>query len=276
MEQLKQEMLERGLGGMFDALSPYAKNAVYMELQEGECATGASKMGGVPDLPAGMEWPRRSDGVALTFIAQINFAEVHPFDLDGKLPERGMLWFFYDCSDEGMPWGFDSADADGWQVHYAETADLEPVEAPEDLEVTFSAAGITFASGIDLLSTDSDLCDDLELPDEEMDDYFDWMDEREGECNKLLGHSDNIQGGMELECEYVTNGIYCGDPSGYEKAKALGLDKNAARWSLLMQVESNEDLGMMWGDMGRLYLWITDEDLKARRFEKSWLILQCG
>ena len=100
-----------------------------------------------------------------------------------------------------------------------------------------------------------------DLSDEEMDDYFDWIDEREGACNKLLGHSDNIQGGMELECEYVTNGIYCGDPSGYQQAKKLGLHKNAARWSLLMQVESNEELGMMWGDLGRLYLWITDEDL---------------
>jgi len=109
-----------------------------------------------------------------------------------------------------------------------------------------------------------------------MDDYFDWLDEQEGEGNKLLGHSDNIQGGMELECEFVTHGLYCGDPSGYQKGKKLGLHKNAARWSLLMQVESNEDLGMMWGDMGRLYLWITEEDLKARRFDKTWLILQCG
>lgn len=276
MEQLKQDMLEHGLGGLFEALSPYAKNAVYMDLVEEDCGLGDSKMGGEPDLHAGMEWPRKADGTALTFIAQINFAEAHPFDTDGKLPERGMLWFFYDCSDEGMPWGFDPQDADGWRVIFAENVELEPVEAPEDLEVTFSEARITFESRIDLLNTDSDLCDGLDLPDEEMDDYFDWQEEREGSCNKLLGHSDNIQSGMELECEFVTNGIYCGDPSGYEKAKALGLHKNAARWNLLMQVESNEDLGMMWGDLGRLYLWITDEDLRARRFEKTWLILQCG
>lgn len=276
MEKLKQEMQEHGLSGLFEALSPYAKNAVYMDLQEEHCALGASKMGGEPDLPVGSEWPRTGGGVALSFIAQINFAEVHPYDLDGKLPESGMLWLFYDCSDEGMPWGFDPADADGWKVLYAENADLEPAEEPEDLEVTFSEARITFEARTDLLNTDSDLCDGLDLPDEEMDDYFDWMEEREGTCNKLLGYSDNIQGGMELECEYVTHGLYCGDPSGYQKAKKLGLDKNAARWNLLMQVESNEDLGMMWGDLGRLYLWITDEDLQARRFDKAWLILQCG
>ena len=276
MEQLKQEMLERGMGGLYEALAPYAKNGIYMELGEGDCGPGESKMGGSPALPAGMQWPRKPDGTALSFICQIDFAQVHPFDADGLLPERGMLWFFYDCSDEGMPWGFDPRDADGWRVIYGDKADLESTEAPDDLEVIFEEARIMFASRIDLPNTDSDLCNGLDLPDEEIDDYFDWQEEREGSCNKLLGHSDNIQDGMELECEYVTNGIYCGDPSGYQKAKALGLDKNAARWNLLMQVESNEELGMMWGDLGRLYLWITDEDLKARRFDKTWLILQCG
>ena len=276
MEKLKQDMLEHGLGGLFEALSPYAKNAVYMDLEEADCGLGDSKMGGAPDLPVGVAWPRTEDGIPLSFIAQINFAQVHPYDVDGRLPGAGMLWFFYDCSDEGMPWGFDPKDADGWRVIYREDCTLAPAEAPEDLEVTFDEAGISFESRIDLLSTDSDLCDDLDLPDEAMDDYFDWLEEREGECNKLLGHSDNIQGGMELECEYVTNGIYCGDPSGYVKAKARGLHKNAHRWHLLMQVESNEEIGMMWGDMGRLYLWITEEDLKEKRFEKTWLVLQCG
>ena len=69
--------------------------------------------------------------------------------------------------------------------------------------------------------------------------------------------------------------VYALGLSGYYDALE-SLAKNAARWNLLMQVESNEELGMMWGDMGRLYLWITDEDLKNRKFENSRLILQCG
>ena len=104
-----------------------------------------------------------------------------------------------------------------------------------------------------------------------------WLDENGSEiCNKILGHADPVQSGMELECEYVTHKINCGTPDGYKIAKSRGLDKNAARWNLLLQVDSNEDIGMMWGDIGRLYLWITTEDLAARNFENSWLILQCG
>ena len=32
----------------------------------------------------------------------------------------------------------------------------------------------------------------------------------------------------------------------------------------------------MWGDVGRLYFWIRDADLRARRFDATWLILQCS
>ncbi len=31
----------------------------------------------------------------------------------------------------------------------------------------------------------------------------------------------------------------------------------------------------MWGDAGRLYFMIREEDLAARRFEDCWMTLQC-
>ena len=67
-----------------------------------------------------------------------------------------------------------------------------------------------------------------------------------------------------------------GDDEFEDYEEEEGLDKNTGHWNLLLQVDSNEDIGMMWGDCGRLYLWITDEDLAAKNFENSWLILQCG
>mgnify|MGYP002870201319 CR=1 FL=1 len=100
--------------------------------------------------------------------------------------------------------------------------------------------------------------------------------EEDGLIHKLLGHSDNVQGGMELECEMVSRGIYAGNPSGYREAERLNLRRFAGRWKLLLQIDSEEELGMMWGDCGRLYFWITEDDLAARRFGKAWLILQCG
>ena len=290
LDALRDEMMDRGLSGYFDALAPLAKNAVQitLDVQEDErIPVGASKMGGSPDLPEDVAWFRNpKTDIPLSFVAQVNLAEAAQYDREHKLPERGMLYSFYDCSADGMPWGFDPEDGSGWAVYYhdGDPSGISRREAPEDLEqddngTVFGSARMCFAAGMELPSPESDLANDLDLPEDEeaQDAYWEWLEETEEELrNKLLGHADPVQNGMELECEYVTNQIYCGTPEGYQLAKARGLDKNAARWNLLLQVDSNEDIGMMWGDMGRLYFWITDEDLAERRFDRCWLILQCG
>jgi uncharacterized protein YwqG len=51
---------------------------------------------------------------------------------------------------------------------------------------------------------------------------------------------------------------------------------SALEWRLLLQVPSADAAGMMWGDVGCLYYWIRQDDLAARRFDRSWMILQCG
>ena len=289
LDELREEMTESGLDAYFEALAPLAKNALQVTLDvqdDDDLPVGVSKFGGCPDLPAGVEWFRTESDIPMSFVAQVNFAEAAPYDLEHKLPKNGMLYFFYDCSPDGMPWGFDPEDADGWKVYFydGDPAAISRREVPEDLEeddngIIFGAARMCFEAAMELPSPESDLTNSLDLPDDDdlQDRYWEWLEDQGDELiNKLLGHADPVQSGMELECEYVTNKINCGSPEGYAIAKSRGLDKNAVRWNLLMQVDSNEDIGMMWGDMGRLYLWITNEDLAARNFEKTWLILQCG
>ena len=291
LEALREEMDERGLLGYYDAMAPLAKNSIQITLEEQEddedIPVGTSKFGGLPDLPDGMEWFRTAEtDIPMSFVGQVNFSEAAVYDLEHKLPESGMLYFFYDCSPDGMPWGFNPEDSDGWKVFFydGDLSTLSRCEAPEDLEedengTIFDTARMCFEAVMELPSPESDLTNNLNLPedDETQDAYWEWLDEIADEmCNKLLGHADPVQSGMELECEYVTHKINCGTPDGYKIAKSRGLDRNASRWNLLMQVDSNEDIGMMWGDMGRLYLWITNEDLAARNFENCWLILQCG
>jgi uncharacterized protein YwqG len=95
--------------------------------------------------------------------------------------------------------------------------------------------------------------------------------------HQLLGWPDQIQGDMRLECQLVTNGLYCGDSSGYEDPRAEELEPGAVDWRLLFQLGSDEEgLGVMWGDVGRLYYWIREQDLVAQRFDTAWTILQCS
>ena len=90
------------------------------------------------------------------------------------------------------------------------------------------------------------------------------------------GHPQEIQGDMRLKCQLVTNGIYCGDPSGYQDPRRPLLEKGAADWQLLLQIDSDESsVGWMWGDVGRVYFWARRQDIEAADFDGCWAILQC-
>jgi hypothetical protein len=91
-------------------------------------AFGRTRLGGVPDVPEGFRWPTRrrtrvrygdriEAGAPLSFVAQINLAELPPVDgAETQLPTRGMLWFFYDA----RFLTYDAEDADGFGVVYSE------------------------------------------------------------------------------------------------------------------------------------------------------------
>ena len=79
---------------------------------------------------------------------------------------------------------------------------------------------------------------------------------------------------MELECELVANGLSCGDGSAYHHPRIAEFEKNSAQWQLLLQIDSDDEGDMDWDGEGRVYLWIKKDDLLARDFSKTWLILQ--
>ena len=182
-----------------------------------------------------------------------------------------MLYLFYDCA--GMPWGYDPKDGAFKKVIYAEdTSQLERKVAPFENNEAFAATSLKFANTTELPDLESDLVGDIEMSDDEIDAYWQMADdfcERRSE-NKILGHSDNIQGGMELECELVTNGFYCGGDEDYSGPKFEKMRQNIGEWTLLLQIVSNDENEMMWCDCGKIYLWIRKSDLRERKFDKSW------
>jgi uncharacterized protein YwqG len=91
--------------------------------------------------------------------------------------------------------------------------------------------------------------------------------------NKILGHPDQIQNDMQSECPLVTNSIYGDAANRHPRRKEL--QKEAKEWRLLLQIDFDDDAGMMWGDVGRIYFWIKADDLANKRFDKVWVMLQC-
>lgn len=242
---------------------------------------GATRMGGVPDLPEGVEWPKK-DGRPLTPILQLRMSDVLRLDREAVLPRSGWLCFFYDAVEQ--PWGFEPAHRDGWKVLYFDV----PLDRLRRLPVPAQPDGVyqpclVRVKAEDTLPDSSALITEgvLEHMSADFDAYFDLVYDyicgEDGCRHRLLGNPNVIQGEMRFTCQYASNGIYCGDLSAEEDPRARALEPGVEDWVLLLQVDSDEDgPGWMWGDCGRIYFWVRKQDLAHLNFDHAWVELQCS
>lgn len=275
------------------------RNAILINYSEDEnkekLPKGTSKIGGKPDLPKDFQWfyyegedyKKIVENRPLSFLMQINCEEVHKYDKESLLPEKGMLYFFYELFT--MTWGFSPQDRGSAKVFYydGEIEDLVPADFPEDMEKDC----IIPESKIDFESMNDYPIDFLDYydpddSDEEMDrkekEFEKELDELgyKADTTKLLGHPELIQGEYWEECEGVAGkNIYYGSAPikyGSDEVKK-SIKENAKDWILLMQVSELEigDYGLYFGDSGKIYFNIRKEDLKNKNFDDVWLILQC-
>lgn len=244
-----------------------------------QIAIGQSRFGGLPDVPANFVWPRWHDR-SLAFLAQINLADIAAFDSSLNLPKSGWLLFFYDPEQEA--WGFDPADKGCSLVAYfPEGTALSRRALPDDMsdEGRFNVAALSFAQKQTMPDPASIWVDALDLtPDDELEIsnvLAAYVADTDLLIHQIGGHPLPVQNPMELECQLVAHGIDCGTPDGYASARVEALEPGAANWRCVLQLDSDSELDWMWGDVGRIYFWMTVDDIEKRRFENAWLIFQC-
>ena len=264
------------LKGKWPLLEPYIRNSIHASLKkvaDDNIAIGKSKLGGKPDMPPNQEWPKEESWIPLAFIGQINFAETKIFDKENLLPTTGIASFFYSATQEA--WGFDPKDSDKFRVLFFDTSDktLCRHEQPENIpdEGIFESCELTFNEAVSLPSCENEFIKEI-LSYEEYDAFNETFNP--GRQTKLLGYADVVQDEMEAECAQMTNVLY--SDTEYSDPNRDVIKKKKDQWRLLFQVDSEDKANMMWGDLGRLYYWIKERDLKERRFDKTWIILQCG
>jgi len=221
----------------------------------------------------------------LAFLAQLTLEELAPLSQSIGLPQHGRLLFFFD-EEEGSR-SFDPAIRGSARViHLCDTDTTSsrltpsPIEVPDEfksrpcaldfsLEQTLPIDGRAYGLNLHVWKENSP--------------YSSLIDELTGrkagsqpQCiHRMGGYAENVQGAMELECQLVTNGIWCGDASGYNDPRRKALESGAADWRLLLQLDSDENVNWMWGDGGRLYFWIRKQDLAASDFSHIWCVKQC-
>jgi uncharacterized protein YwqG len=268
-----------GLSGISHDLDELMQDSIRITAHttdDASVAIGASKLGGEPDLPVGTLWPT-GKGLPLSFIAQIRLADVAAFDLQRALPPSGLLSFFYDAAQQ--TYGADPADRGGWMVVYVpgEPAALQRLSTPPSLPTAarFKASAAAFTGEVTLPQQPELDIPNLSWTAEQKLAYenalatFPPQAERALPHHRLLGNPDTIQDDMRLECQLAANGV--SDAS----APAAGpLKAGATNWRLLLQIDSDDTLGMRWASAGMIYFWIEYDALAARRFENVWVVLQ--
>jgi len=264
------------LAKSIDLLSQPSIRLYTTPVEDAALRIGASRIGGLPDLPASTNWPEWK-GKPQSFIAQIRLDEVHQYDTNGLLPPQGMLWFFYDATQQTF--GDSPADSGGWRVLFmdGDLSKLQRVSAPAQLptESRFRACSIKFAGEMTLTQQPELEIPQLNWSQAEQKQYETLLstlsvpDDRTKVHHRLLGFPDTIQDDMRQQCQLASNGVT--DPND---PRIAALTKGAMDWQLLLQIDSDEQTGMRWGNSGMLYYWLKRADLQARHFERAWLVLQ--
>lgn len=222
---------------------------------------GSTKYGGRPDVPAGFEWPVDEQGRPLSFLFQINCAEVAPFDEKTQLPEQGLLAFYFQLDDD--------IDRDHMEryarVLYfdASSAMLSQADFPESLPEEYRAQ----EHGVKIYRKDS-------YPD-----FEDFLYSNLNNTSFEYDQWDNYDAAREqLEPEFSEE-----DPGliatslGYARLVQGSIIDDFDTNVLLFQINSDEENpeGLMFGDCGVLYFYISRDDLYERRFDRITFEMQC-
>lgn len=280
--QFQAALSAAGLPQLVQAIDAIARPSLRLyatPVQEADLSTGASKLGGLPDLPAGWQWPQWK-GLPQSFLAQIRLAEVQRFRQQGigaALPERGLLWFFYDAQQE--TYGDQPADQGGWSVLFLEDeqTELHRVPPPPGLPTAaqFHTCALHFTPELTCSLQPALDISDLVWDTDDQQRYDAVMAGLEDAAaralphHRLLGFPDTLQDDMRSQCQLVSHGVTDEHDPRYAE-----LMKGALNWRLLLQVDSDPQAGMRWANNGLLYYWMNQADLQAHHIGASWLVLQ--
>lgn len=261
-------------------------------------AHAQSKAGGDPDLPPGMDWPL-VNGQPMVFVAQLNLAETAPDDPQRLLPDHGMLYFFFgnDEPSTHMP----------HRVIYVENpvelVSVRPSVPPlytrtkvhlfgsdAELASPFHPVGLTPRKGLNIptlpyaegeLNSLADSIEDDEQAESLPEVYEMLAREVDGAwlC-KMYGYPEEQNGDLEYEAAlriHADQPYDCFTDSALETLtghfqsadRAMEAVNNAM---LLLEVRSDCRTGFMWGNNGLIHYYIDRDDLKNRRFDRTF----CG
>jgi uncharacterized protein YwqG len=281
-------------GGQAWKLTPLLRPAVRVSPvwaeDAGKVQRGVSRLGGVPDVPAGFVWPTKGT-TPLTFLGQINLADVTALDEEGQLPKSGWLCFFYGSALQPLPNGADPNERGAWQVCYfeGEVGGLQRATTPKAIQKEeLPLCTVRFWSEWNLPSEADE--PNMFVEDERADGgLYDLCEALAGRPKEegwhhLLGYGQGWWP-MREHCQLAANGVaYDAEDFDPNASRVQELLAGKDEWVLLFQVdaaavaEMDVPPGGVQGvgpsrdlNYDRVQYWIRRADLAAKKFDGVWV-----
>ena len=249
---------------------------------------GKTKLGGCPDLTKKISWATsKHDNNYISFLGQINLEEVQSFDEQELLPQKGMLYFFFNL---------DSGD-DGKVIFSEEVAELERAIPPEEFKEqkkSFFQRLLTGNSKKRILKeSEVEIFKEYNIPSWDSLRIERIQKNTKTDIKPINAFEEGLfedsyeEGEIETTSNHHLLGNYKGIQNEYhelnfidfkigdlEKMTLAEIEK-ALKWKLLFQFDSDDNLEISWGDWGRIYFFIQEEDLKKKNFDNVKISADC-
>ncbi|MDK8182382.1 YwqG family protein [Paenibacillus sp. UMB4589-SE434] len=242
-----------------------------------------SRVGGDPDLPPHLDWPLTTDGVPMTFLLQLNLKDMAIHDESRLLPASGMLYFFVGIDEPAYHIQH--------RVLYLQDEQLATAKhrlSPEEtaLEERFCGYQLDARGSLEppnYAYVDDDLIENETFGYEDYEDLcFEISESQTGDVVKLFGYPEGQHGDAEIEAALM---MLTGANYNYKAKEALQKitnhfagDEEKAKQEIqdtlmLLELDSDDDIGFCWWDAGVLHFFIRKEDLLAGRFDRTYCSL---
>ncbi len=242
---------------------------------------GASRLGGLPDLPPGIQWPVWQ-GKPQSFVAQINLSELSEFSERHLLPPQGWLFFFYDSARSTS--GLYRSERESFKVIYTTEPvhEMESRPAPDGLGqvALFHPVFLSFSVGNSEPGWEHPALERLGLSFEQCLVYAEVIHctrqdtaETEAARHQILGYPSPMQAPVALDCEHAQRDYWKLDRVQQAALRPL-IREHVDDWELLLQVDCDPDAKIDWPGSGRVYYMIRRQDLVQRAFDRAWFVLQ--
>ncbi|MEJ8546264.1 YwqG family protein [Brevibacillus borstelensis] len=243
----------------------------------------ASRIGGDPDLPPHIEWPLTTDGIPMTFLVQLNLKDLAKHDESSLLPTSGMLYFFVGIDEPAYHIEH--------RVIFLKDDELGSVQRRSSPDVTglkeqFHGYQLEARASLEppnYAYVDDDQIENDEVGYEEYEDLcFSISDSMSDDVVRLFGYPTGQHDDSELEAALM---ILTGAHYNYNEREALqqitdhfaGDEEKTMEeikdTLMLLEIESDNDVGFRWWDAGVLHFFIRKQDLLAGRFDCTYCSL---